>query len=108
MFRRAFPILWKTPLLLLFAALAALTAPDAPRASEETPAAPSADEQRSFNERLRGLWGDARSAGDEMGKQAGELWDSARESSSELWNGAREQGNIWADEARRRWRESGK
>lgn len=98
-------------ILLLFfcAAFFSLVSPSLPLAAEdEAPAAPPSEDQRSFNERLRGLWGDAKSAGSELGSQAGEMWDSARESSSELWNDARKQGNIWADEARRRWSESGK
>lgn len=97
-------------ILLLFfcAAFFSLVSPSLPLAAdEEAPATTPSEEQRSFNERLRGLWGDAKSAGSELGSQAGEMWDSARESSSELWNDARKQGNIWADEARRRWNESG-
>ena len=98
-------------ILLLFfcAAFFSLVSPSLPLAAEdEAPAATPSEDQRSFNERLRGLWGDAKNAGSELGSQAGEMWDSARESSSELWNDARKQGNIWADEARRRWNESGK
>ena len=93
---------------LCLAFLAAATPSLAQAADENAPAASAPDEQRSFNERLRGLWGDAKSAGSELGSQAGEMWDSARESSSQLWDDARKQGNIWADEARRRWRESDK
>lgn len=81
----------------------------APHAAEDrssSTAAP-ADEQRSFQERLRGLWGDAKSAGSKLGSQAGEMWDSTKESSAGLWNDARKQGSDWMDEARRRWRERG-
>lgn len=97
----------KILLFFLCVACFGMTTPRASHAAEEQAPAASAEEQRSFNERLRGLWGDAKSAGSELGSQAGEMWDSARESSSELLDGARKQGNIWADEARRRWRESG-
>lgn len=94
----------KTSLFLLCTAFLVLMAQPA-SAADDTPATPT-DEQRSFNERLRGLWGDAKSAGSELGSQAGEMWDSARESSSELWDEARDKGNSWAEEARRRWREN--
>ena len=76
-------------ILLLFfcAAFFSLVSPSLPLAAEdEAPAATPSEDQRSFNERLRGLWGDAKNAGSELGSQAGEMWDSARESSSELWN----------------------
>lgn len=96
------------PLASLCAVALALTpAIVAHAAEEEQPPAASADEQRSFQERLRGLWGDARDAGSELGSRAGEAWDSARESSAGLWNEARKQGSSWADEARRRWKEAG-